>query len=146
MGNVGYNNMKKSNLDIVRNLWLGEQAEPKKTVFSEKEQPISIDDKRAFAEALNSFSAMAETIAARGQRLQEAVQRVTKVVETANRLVTESDDDLVEKVAAGRHMKLIEGALKDFQRSANEVMIHERRMEAAYQDISEGLKKYYDIQ
>jgi hypothetical protein len=146
MENVGYNNMKKSNLDIVRNLWLGEEATPKQTVFSEKEQPISIDDKRAFAEALNSFSAMAETIAARGQRLQEAVQRVTKVVETANRLVTESDDDLVEKVAAGRHMKLIEGALKDFQRSANEVMIHERRMEAAYQDISEGLKKYYDIQ
>jgi hypothetical protein len=146
MENVGYNNMKKSNLDIVRNLWLGEQATPKSTVFSEKEQPISIDEKRAFAEALNSFSAMAETIAARGQRLQEAVQRVTKVVETANRLVTESDDDLVEKVAAGRHMKLIEGALKDFQRSANEVMIHERRMEAAYQDISEGLQKYYDIQ
>ena len=137
--------MKKSNLDIVRNLWLGEQA-TKPTVFSEKEQPISIDEKRAFAEALNSFSAMAEIIAARGQRLQEAVQRVTKVVETANRLVTESDDDLVEKVAAGRHMKLIEGALKDFQRSANEVMIHERRMEAAYQDISEGLKKYYDVQ
>ena len=138
--------MKKSNLEIVRNLWLGEQAEPKKTVFSGQQEPVSIDDKRAFAEALNSFSAMAETIAARGQRLQEAVQRVTKVVETANRLVTESDDDLVEKVAAGRHMKLIEGALKDFQRSANEVMIHERRMEAAYQDISEGLKKYYDVQ
>ena len=138
--------MKKSNLEIVRSLWLGEQATPKQTVFSEKDAPVSIDDKRAFAEALNSFSAMSETVSARGQRLQEAVERITKVVETANRLVTESDDDVVEKVAAGRHMKLIEGALKDFQRSANEVMIHERRMESAYQDIAEGLKKYYDIQ
>jgi hypothetical protein len=146
MENVGYNNMKKSNLDIVRNLWLGEQANPQKqTVFSQKEQPVSIEEKREFANALNSFSTMAETIAARGQRLQEAVERISKVVDTANRLVTESDDDLVEKVATGRHVKLMESALKAFQQSANEVMIHERRMESAFQDITETMKKYYDV-
>jgi hypothetical protein len=146
MENVGYNNMKKSNLDIVRNLWLGEQATPQKqTVFSQKEQPVSIEEKREFANALNSFSTMAETIAARGQRLQEAVERISKVVDTANRLVTESDDDLVEKVATGRHVKLMESALKAFQQSANEVMIHERRMESAFQDITETMKKYYDV-
>lgn len=133
----------KSKLQTLREL-LYEQ-DTKKTVFSEKEAPLSIEEKKAFAEALNTFSTMSETVMARGQRLQEAVERVTKMVETANRLVNESGDDLVEKVAAGRHMKLIEGALKDFQRSANEVMIHERRMEAAYQDIAEGLKKYYDV-
>jgi ABC-type transporter Mla subunit MlaD len=88
---------------------------------------------------------MAETIAARGQRLQEAVERISKVVDTANRLVTESDDDLVEKVATGRHVKLMESALKAFQQSANEVMIHERRMESAFQDITETMKKYYDV-
>ena len=138
--------MKKSNLDIVRNLWLGEQANPQKqTVFSQKEQPVSIEEKREFANALNSFSTMAETIAARGQRLQEAVERISKVVDTANRLVTESDDDLVEKVATGRHVKLMESALKAFQQSANEVMIHERRMESAFQDITETMKKYYDV-
>jgi uncharacterized protein YpuA (DUF1002 family) len=137
--------MKKSNLDIVRNLWLGEQAHPKPTVFSAKDQPVSIDEKREFAQALNSFSEMAETIAARGQRLQEAVERISTVVETANRLVTESDDELVEKVAAGRHVKLMESALKAFQQSANEVMIHERRMESAFQDITEAMKKYYDV-
>ena len=138
--------MKKSNLDIVRNLWLGEQATPQKqTVFSQKEQPVSIEEKREFANALNSFSTMAETIAARGQRLQEAVERISKVVDTANRLVTESDDDLVEKVATGRHVKLMESALKAFQQSANEVMIHERRMESAFQDITETMKKYYDV-
>lgn len=134
----------KSKLQTLRDLLY--EREEKQTVFSEKEAPLSIEEKKAFAEALNTFSSMSETVMARGKRLQEAVERVTKMCETASRLVNESGDDLVEKVAAGRHMKLIEGALKDFQRSANEVMIHERRMEAAYQDIAEGLKKYYDVQ
>lgn len=134
----------KSKLQTLRDLLY--EREEKQTVFSEKEAPLSIEEKKAFAEALNTFSAMSETVMSRGKRLQEVVERVTKMCETASRLVNESGDDLVEKVAAGRHMKLIEGALKDFQRSANEVMIHERRMEAAYQDIAEGLKKYYDVQ
>ena len=147
MGNVGYNNMKKSNLEIVRNLWLGEQATPKqKTVFSENEQPLSIDEKRAFANALQTFSSMAETVMARGQKLQDTVKQVTKMVETASKLVGESGEDMVEKVAAGRHVKLMESALKAFQQSANEVMIHERRMESAFQDITEAMKKYYDVQ
>lgn len=136
----------KSKLDTLRDLLYERDMNlNKQTVFSEKDAPLSIDDKKAFAEALNTFSSLSETVMARGQKLQEAVERVTKMVETASRLVNESGDDLVEKVAAGRHMKLIDGALKDFQRSANEVLIHERRMEAAYQDIAEGMKKYYDV-
>lgn len=134
----------KSKLQTLREL-LYEQDTKKTTVFSEKDAPLSIEEKRAFAEALNTFSAMSETIAARGQRLQQAVEQVTKMVEVAGRMISESDDDMVEKVAAKRHISLVEGALKDFQRSANEVLIHERRMEAAYQDIAEGLKKYYDV-
>ena len=134
----------KSKLQTLRDL-LYEQ-ETKKTVFSEKEAPLSVDEKRAFAEALKTFSTMAETVMARGQKLQATVEQVTKMVETASKLVGESGEDVVEKVAAGRHVKLMESALKAFQQSANEVMIHERRMEAAFQDITEGMKKYYDVQ
>ena len=134
----------KSKLQTLRDL-LYEQ-ETKKTVFSEKEAPLSVDEKRAFAEALKTFSTMAETVMSRGQKLQATVEQVTKMVETASKLVGESGEDVVEKVAAGRHVKLMESALKAFQQSANEVMIHERRMEAAFQDITEGMKKYYDVQ
>lgn len=144
--NVGYKKMAKSNLQIVRDLWLGEQAQPKQTVFSETDEPLTIEDKREFAQSLQNFSTLAETVTARGERLQEAVKRITKMCETATKLVNESGDDMVERVAAGRHMKLIDEALKAFQKSSNEVMIHERRMEAAYHDITDGLKKYYDVQ
>lgn len=136
----------KSKLETLRDLLYERDMNlNKQTVFSEKEAPLSIDDKKALAENLNSFSAMSETLRARGQRLEEAVSRITKMVETANRMIQESDDDMVEKVAAGRHMKMVEMALKEMQKSASEVMIHERRMEAACEDIREGLSKYYDV-
>ena len=66
------------------------------------------------------------------------------MVNTATRLVSESGD-VTEKIGGSRHMKYITEALKEFNKSAQEVMIHERRMSAAYEDIAEGLKKYYDI-
>jgi hypothetical protein len=52
---------------------------------------------------------------------------------------------MLDKVAEGRRLKMIESALKDFRKSANEIMIHERRCQAAMDDIGEGLKKYYSV-
>jgi methyl-accepting chemotaxis protein len=134
----------KSKLQTLRDLLY--ENNQKQTVFSEQPAPLSREDKQSFAEALNSFSAMSETLRARGERLRESVERISKMVETANRMISESDDDLVDKVNASRHSKFIEASLKELQKSANEVMIHERRMEAACDDIREGLSKYYNVQ
>jgi pyridoxal biosynthesis lyase PdxS len=87
---------------------------------------------------------MGESVYGTG-KLQEVVENLTKVVETANRLVTEESDDLVDSVNSSRHFKVINEALKQFNKSANEVMIHERRMAAAFEDIAEGIKKYYEV-
>lgn len=125
---------------------LNEQNESeKRTVFSEEPQPLSVDDKRSFAEALRSYSALGEVMYGKAN-LKEAVEQIVKMVETASRMVAESGDDMVEKVAASRHLKYLESSCKDLQKSANEVMIHEKRMAAAYEDIAEGLRKYYDVE
>jgi len=142
MENVGYNMFSNKNLNKIISL-LNESD--KQTVFSDQPEPLSIDDKRYFAESLKQYSQFGETIYGR-ENLQEIVERITKMVETAKRMVTETQDDVVDSVNAGRHMKLMDAACKDLQKSANEIMIHERRMSAAYEDIAEGLKKYYDVQ
>jgi DNA-binding protein len=82
---------------------------------------------------------------ARGTQLKEAVDRMTKMVETAGRMISESDEDMVDKINSKRHLEYVNKALTEMQKSANEVMIHERRMEAACEDIGEGLRKYYDV-
>ena len=135
----------KSKLQTLRDLLYEQDTKTKKTVFSEQPAPLSIEEKRACAEGLNKLSEIAEAMRARGAQLKESVDRMTSMVETAGRMISESDDDVVEKVAAKRHLDYVNKALVEMQKSASEVMIHERRMEAACEDIREGLSKYYEV-
>lgn len=116
----------------------------KRTVFGNESVPLTMEDKKQFAETLRSFSSMAESVSGT-RNLEEIVERISHVVDTASRMISESDDDMLDKVAEGRRLKMIESALKDFRKSANEIMIHERRCQAAIDDIGEGLKKYYSV-
>jgi methyl-accepting chemotaxis protein len=135
----------KSKLQTLRDLLYEQDTKTKQTVFAEQPAPLSIEEKRAFAEGLNRFSEIAESMRARGTQLKEAVDRMTKMVETAGRMISESDEDMVDKINSKRHLEYVNKALTEMQKSANEVMIHERRMEAACEDIGEGLRKYYDV-
>jgi len=117
--------------------------EDKQTVFNEQPEPVSLEEKREFAESLKSFSQLGESIYGRGD-LEKITERINRMVETATRLVSEAGD-VTEKIGGSRHMKYITEALKEFNKSAQEVAIHERRMSAAYEDIAEGLKKYYEV-
>jgi hypothetical protein len=119
------------------------EMDSKKNVFQEQPEPLSVDEKRAFMESLKQFSQLGESVYGRNN-LEEITERLNHMVETATRLVSESGD-ITEKIGGSRHMKYINEAMKEFKKSAQEVVIHERRMSAAYEDIAEGLKKYYDI-
>jgi hypothetical protein len=130
----------KSKLKIIQDLL----REEKKTVFSEQPTPLTTEEKLAFRNALKGFSQMGESVYGTG-KLKEVVENLTRVVETANRLVTEEAEDLVDGVSASRQFKGINAALNEFTKSANEVMIHERRMAAAFEDIAEGIQKYYEV-
>lgn len=131
----------KSKLQTLRDLLY--ETETKKTVFSEQPEPLTTEDKRAFAESLKSFSQLGESVYG-NRNLEEITERLSKMVETASRMVTEKED-VVDSVSASRHMKHVSSALNEFKKSAAEMMIHERRLAAAYEDIAEGLSKYYKI-
>ena len=130
----------KSKLKIIRELL----REQKATVYSEPKAPLTTEEKMAFREALKTFSQMGESVYGTG-KLQEVVENISKVVETANRLVTEEAEDLIDGVSANRQFNGINAALKEFTKSANEVMIHERRMSAAFEDIAGGIQKFYNV-
>jgi pyridoxal biosynthesis lyase PdxS len=131
----------KSKLQTLRDLLY--ETETKKTVFSDQPAPLTTEDKRAFAESLKSFSQIGESVYG-NRNLEEITERLSKMVETASRMVTEKED-VVDSVSASRHMKHVSAALNEFKKSAAEMMIHERRLAAAYEDIAEGLSKYYKV-
>jgi predicted DNA-binding transcriptional regulator YafY len=141
MVNAGYNMGKK--LETLRGL-LYEMDSAKQNVFQEGPAPLTMEEKRAFVESLRTFSQLGESVYSKRQ-LEEAVNKIERMVETAQRHVNESSADVVESTAAGRHFKYMTEALKEFKKAATEVVINERKCAQAYEDIAEGLKKYYDI-
>lgn len=132
----------KTKLQTLRDL-LYETDTKKRTVFSDQPAPLTNEDKRAFMESLKTFSQLGESVYG-NRNLEEITERLSKMVETASRMVTEKED-IVDSVSASRHMKHVAAALNEFKKSAAEMMIHERRLAAAYEDIAEGLNKYYKI-
>jgi len=136
--------MDSPNLRRLLEIMIGENDE-KRTVFSKEDPlPLTQEEKRMFAESLRSYSQLGEVMYGR-KNLKESVDRITNMVETAKRMISEKGGDVVDKVSESRHMKYVESALTELQKSANEVMIQERRMAAAYEDIAEGLQKYYEV-
>ena len=131
----------KNKLKIIQDLL----KEQKQSVFTETPAPVTTQEKLAFRESLKTFSIMGESVYSSG-KLKEVVESLTNIVETAGRLVTEAEDgDGVDRVTAGRQMKHVKSALTEFNKAANEVMINNRRMEAAFEDIAEGIQKYYEV-
>jgi len=131
----------KSKLKIIQDLL----REEKTTVFSDQLKRVTTEEKLAFRESLKQFNAMGESVYSSG-KLKEVIENLSRIVETASRLVTEAEDgDGVDRITSGRQIKHVQGALKVFNNAANEVMINNRRMEAAFEDIAEGIQKYYDV-
>ncbi len=143
MVNVGYNmKFEAKNLNAIRNLLYEQQQSTKETVFSEGPAALTEEEKQQFAEAISRYSETVESMVTQ-RNLEDMVNGVSKMVETAERMIGESQNEMLEKVAEGRRMKLVNTAVNDLKKAATEVVINERKMEAALNDIGEGLNKYF---
>ena len=128
-------------LEALRNL-LYEQDVKKETVFSEGPAPLSEEEKQQFSEAISRYEETVNAMVTK-RNLEEMVMGVSKMVETAERMIGESQNEMLEKVAENRRMKMVTAAVNDLKKAATEVVINERKMEAALNDIGEGLGKYF---
>ena len=104
----------KTKLQTLRDL-LYETDTKKQTVFSDQPAPLTNEDKRAFMESLKTFSQLGESVYG-NRNLEEITERLSKMVETASRMVTEKED-IVDSVSASRHMKHVSAALNEFKKS-----------------------------
>ena len=128
-------------LEALRNL-LYEQDVKKETVFSEGPAPLSEEEKQQFSEAISRYEETVNAMVTK-RNLEEMVMGVSKMVETAERMIGESQNEMLEKVAENRRMKMVTAAVNELKKAATEVVINERKMEAALNDIGEGLGKYF---
>ena len=109
----------------------------------EDQVKLSKEEKRAFMEAVKNFSAMGESVYGKGN-LQELTERVHDIVEKAQTIALQ-DEGWFDKLTVNRHMKGLNESYKVFESTAKEMSQLQQRLSAAYEDIAEGLRKYYDV-
>tara|TARA_R110000751_G_scaffold307339_1_gene428223 strand:- start:270 stop:686 length:417 start_codon:yes stop_codon:yes gene_type:complete len=131
-------------LQLIRDLVNEGYGGTKTTVFNEEPAPMTIEEKKMFSESLKTFSQLGESIYSE-RKLAEAVDQIERMVEMAQRLVNEDSNDVVEATSAGRHFNSMAAALKELKKSCSEIVLHERKASQCYEDIAEGLQKYYSI-
>jgi hypothetical protein len=131
MENAGYN-MKTPNLKIILEMINGEEA-PKMTR----------EEKAAFLESVKNFSALGESVYGKNN-LQELCERVRDIVDKGQRVMTESGD-WFESVEHKKGFKRIEEDYKMFEETAKEMSRLQERLSIAYENIGQGLSRYYDM-
>ena len=144
--NVEYNIMweKQTKLQALVDILNEQPGTDKQNVFSDGPEAVSIDEKRKLVDSLRQFSTMGTELYSQ-QNLKELTENLNTIVDIASRLVTEYGD-VTDKVTAGRHMKLIQEALKVFKQDAEAVTSSSERMRESFDDIKFALSKYFDVQ
>lgn len=144
--NVEYNIMweKQTKLQALVDILNEQTGTDKQNVFGDGPEQVSIEEKRKLVDSLRQFSTMGTELYGQ-QNLKELTENLNTIVDIASRLVTEYGD-VTDKVTAGRHMKLIQEALKVFKQDAEAVTSSSERMRESFDDIKFALSKYFDVQ
>lgn len=109
----------------------------------EEQAKLTREEKQQFMDAVKNFSAMGESVYGKGN-LQELTERVRDIVEKAQSIALQ-DEGWFDKMTINRHMKGLNESYKVFEATAKEMSQLQQRLSAAYEDIAEGLRKYYDV-
>lgn len=114
------------------------------TLLDEQPQPLSKEEKAAFIQQVQNFSSMSDSVYGKGD-LDQLTQRVHDIIEKAEKIATEKGD-WFDSVTVKRHMKNLNDSYKVFEATAREMSQLQQRLSAAYEDIAQGLSKYFDVQ
>lgn len=113
------------------------------TILEDQPQPLSKQEKAAFIDQVKRFSEMSDSVYGKGD-LKELAERVRDIVNKAEQIATENGD-WFDAVTVKRHMKQVADAYKVFEATAKEMHELQQRLAAAYEDVAQGLSKYFEV-
>ena len=106
-------------------------------------EKVTTEDKRSFIEAIGNYSQIGNSVYGSGD-LKQMCERIKSMVEMAQR-ITLAEGDWFDGITVNRHMKNINDNYKVFEKTAKEISQLQERLAAAYEDIGQGLGKYFDV-
>ena len=113
------------------------------TILEDQPQPLSKEEKAAFVDQVKRFSEMSDSVYGKGD-LKDLAERVRDIVNKAEQIATENGD-WFDSVTVKRHMKQVADAYKVFEATAKEMHDLQQRLAAAYEDVAQGLSKYFEV-
>ena len=113
------------------------------TILEDQPQQLSKQEKSAFVHAVKKFSHMKDSVYGKGD-LEELTHRVRDMINKAEQITTEAGD-WFDNVTVKRHMKNLNDSYRVFEATAKEMSQLQQRLSAAYEDIAQGLNKYFDV-
>jgi hypothetical protein len=113
------------------------------TILDDKSTPMSKQEKQTFLENIKNFSALGGDIYGKSD-LDEITERVKNIVDQGERIMTESGDWFSD-VAHKKNFKRIQEDYNLFESTAREMKQLQERLSLAYENIGQGLNRYYDM-
>lgn len=104
----------------------------------------SPEQKQQYIESIARFNEYGNSIY-RKSDISDSYKAINSIVEFACQNLVEESGEWFDNVTTGRHAKRLKESMKVFEKTANEVMKLQQRLESAYEDIGETLGKYYKI-
>lgn len=113
------------------------------TIVQDQPVPTTPQEKKQFMQEIKNFSNMANSVYGTGD-IQEIVERVKRIIDGADRIMTESDD-WFENVANKKSNKRMIEDYKDFTAAAKSLQEAQHQMSIAYENIGQHLNRYFDV-
>lgn len=113
--------------------------------IKQTDQQLSNEQKRSFVEAIESYNEIAPHIyrdADTMKAISKSLLMISRITET---LVTEKTDDWLDATTVKKDMKVINDSAKAFEKTAQEMMGLQHRLESIYEDMGLKISKYFSI-
>ena len=105
---------------------------------------LHLNEKAQVLEEIKSYQALGEVIY-RSEGLKEAATKISKIVEKAEGLVLQETEEWFDEVTIKRNMKELNNKNQEFVKTVNEMAKLQQRLESLYEEMGNGLSRYYEI-
>lgn len=103
---------------------------------------LSKQEKHAFLESIRNYHQYKNDVYRTG-KLKEIVESISRLVDVAEGITLSETDGWFDKLTVSRDTKRLRESYKVFEQTATEIAQLQQRLEAAYEDIGNGLSRYY---
>ena len=105
---------------------------------------MKLSEKAQVLEEIREYGSFEEVIY-RSEGLKEAANRISEIVEKAERVALQETEEWFDEVTVKRNMKELNNNNKEFTKTVSEIGKLQQRLESLYEEMGNNLSRYYEV-